>query len=68
MTSAPYTMKNGVKLVNLLGIVHRLQNIEGTSFAHFPALVLSQARTSSSSWVGMRGFRLYSIRPLACST
>jgi hypothetical protein len=33
--------KNSVKLVDLLSIVHRLQSTEGTSVAHFIALVLS---------------------------
>jgi hypothetical protein len=49
MISEPYTLKNGVKLVDLLGIVCKLQSIEGTSMAHFLALVLSQAWTSSPS-------------------
>jgi hypothetical protein len=40
-TSDPYTIKNGVKLVDLLGIVWRLQSNERTSAAHFPALGLS---------------------------
>jgi hypothetical protein len=39
--SVPYTMKNGVKPVNLSGVVHKLQNTEGTSAAHLPAWVLS---------------------------
>jgi hypothetical protein len=47
--SAPYTMKNGVKLVDLLGIVRKFQRIEGTSATHFPAQVLSQEWTSSPS-------------------
>jgi hypothetical protein len=51
MAFTPYTMKNDVKFVGLLGIVRRLQNTEGTLIAHFPAFVLSQAWTSSPSWV-----------------
>jgi hypothetical protein len=47
--SALYTMKNGVKLVDLLGIVRKFQSTEGTSATHFPAQVLSQAWTSSPS-------------------
>jgi hypothetical protein len=43
MTSTPYTMKSGVKLVDLLGVVHRLQSTKGTLAAHFPAMVLSRA-------------------------
>jgi hypothetical protein len=31
--SAPYTIKNGVKLVDLLGVVRRLQSTEGSSAA-----------------------------------
>jgi hypothetical protein len=31
MTSALYTMKKRVKLVDLLGVVHRLQSTEGTT-------------------------------------
>jgi hypothetical protein len=46
MASASYTIKNGVKLVDLLGIVRKLQNIKRTSVADFPALVLSWAKTS----------------------
>jgi hypothetical protein len=30
-----------VKLVDLLGVVYRLQSTEGTSATHFPAQVLS---------------------------
>jgi hypothetical protein len=41
MTSEPYTIKNGVKLVDLLGIVRKLQSTMGTSVNHFLALVLS---------------------------
>jgi hypothetical protein len=66
MTSAPYTMKKGVKLVDLLDVVHMIQSTEGTSTTHFLTLVLSQAWTSSPSWVRMRGFRPRSIMPLAC--
>jgi hypothetical protein len=47
--SKPYTIKNGVKLVNPLGVVHRLQSTEGMSVDHFLALVLSRAWTSSCS-------------------
>jgi hypothetical protein len=36
-------MKNGVKRVDLFGIVRNLQSTEGTSAAHFPAWVLSHA-------------------------
>jgi hypothetical protein len=36
------TMKNGVKPVDLLGIVRKLQSTKGTSAAHFPTRVLSQ--------------------------
>jgi hypothetical protein len=61
-------MKNGVKLVDLLGIIHRLQSTEGTSAAHCPARVLRQAWTSSPSWVRMRGFKRCSIILLARST
>jgi hypothetical protein len=49
MTSEPYTIKNGVKLVDPLGVVHRLQSTEGMSVDHFLALVLSRAWTSSCS-------------------
>jgi hypothetical protein len=45
MASTPYTMKNGVNFVKLLGIVHRLQSTKGTSIAHFLVGVLSQAWT-----------------------
>jgi hypothetical protein len=45
MASTPYTIKDGVKLVDLLGIVRKLQNTKRTSVAHFPALVLSRAKT-----------------------
>jgi hypothetical protein len=38
--------KNGVKLLDLLGVVRKLQSTEGTSAAHFSTLVLSQAKTS----------------------
>jgi hypothetical protein len=41
MTSEPHTIKNGVKLVELLDVIRKLQSIEGTSAAHFPTLVLS---------------------------
>jgi hypothetical protein len=41
-TSESYTIKNGVKLVNLLGNVHKLQSTEGSSTVHFS----SQAKTS----------------------
>jgi hypothetical protein len=41
MTSNPYTINNGVNLVDLLGIVHWLQSTEGTLKGHFSALVLS---------------------------
>jgi hypothetical protein len=61
--SEPYTIKNDVKLVDLLGVVRTLQSTEGTSAAHFLALVLSRAWTSSPSWVRMRGFGPYNIRP-----
>jgi hypothetical protein len=57
-----------VKLVDLLGIVCRLQNIEETLAAHFLALVLSRVWMSWPSWVRMWGFRPCSIRPFACST
>jgi hypothetical protein len=40
-TSAPYTMKKGLKFVDLLGVVRKLQSTEGTSTVHFPARVLS---------------------------
>jgi hypothetical protein len=49
MASALYTMKKGVKLVDLFDVVRRLQNTEGTSATHFLALVLSRAWTSSPS-------------------
>jgi hypothetical protein len=45
MASTSYTIKDGVKLVDLLGIVRKLQNTKRTSVAHFPALVLSRAKT-----------------------
>jgi hypothetical protein len=45
-TSEPYTIKNDVKLVDLLGAVHKLQRTEGTSSAHLLALVLRQVQTS----------------------
>jgi hypothetical protein len=32
-------MEKGVKLVDLLGVIHMLQIAEGTSAAHFLALV-----------------------------
>jgi hypothetical protein len=51
--SVPYTMKKGVKFVNLLGVVLKLQSIKGTSAAHFLDQVLSRAWTSSPSWVRM---------------
>jgi hypothetical protein len=35
-------MQNGVKPVDLLGVVHKLQSTEGTSAAHLPARVLSR--------------------------
>jgi hypothetical protein len=41
--------KKGVKLVDLLGIVHMIYSTEGTLEAHFPALVLSQAWTFEPS-------------------
>jgi hypothetical protein len=47
MTSEPYTITSGVKLVDLLVVVHRLQSTEETSVAHFLTLVLSRAWTSS---------------------
>jgi hypothetical protein len=47
--SAPYTMKNSMKLVDLLGIVRQLQSTEGTLAAYFPALVLRWVRRSSPS-------------------
>jgi hypothetical protein len=61
-------MKKGVKFVDLLGIVCKLQSTEGTLDAHFLSQVVSQAWISSPSWVMMQGFRPYSIMPLACST
>jgi hypothetical protein len=67
-SATPYTMKNRLKLFDLLVIVRKLQSTEGTSAAHFPTLVLSQVCTSSPSKVRMRGFRPCIIRPLACST
>jgi hypothetical protein len=42
-------MKNNVKLVDLLGVAHRLQSTEGTSMAHFSTLVLRWVWTSSPS-------------------
>jgi hypothetical protein len=47
-----------------LGVIRKIQSTEGTSAAHFSTLVLSQASTSSPSWVRMQGFRPCSIRPL----
>jgi hypothetical protein len=41
--------KKGVKLVDLLGLVHMIYSTEGTLEAHFPALVLCQAWTSEPS-------------------
>jgi hypothetical protein len=35
-TSAPYTMKNGVKPFDLLGVIRKLQSTEGISATHFP--------------------------------
>jgi hypothetical protein len=61
-------MKNWVKLVDPLGVIHRLQSTEGTSAAHFPAQVLSQAWMSWPSWLRMQGFRPYGIMSLARST
>jgi hypothetical protein len=61
-------MKNGVKLAEWLGVVHKLKSTKGTSAAHFPALVLSRAKVSRPSWVRMRGFRPGSIIPFACLT
>jgi hypothetical protein len=58
----------GDLLVDLLGVVCRLQSTKGTSTAHFLALVLRQAWTSLPSWVRMQGFRPYNIMPLAHST
>jgi hypothetical protein len=46
-------MKKGVKFVNLLGVVLKLQSIKGTLAAHFLDQVLSRAWTSSPSWVRM---------------
>jgi hypothetical protein len=66
--AAPYTMMNDVKLVDLLGIVRRLQSTEGTSATNFLALVLNQAWTSSPSRVRMQGFRPCIIKSLARST
>jgi hypothetical protein len=34
-------MKKGLKFVDLLGVVRKLQSTEGTSAVHFPARVLS---------------------------
>jgi hypothetical protein len=68
MASEPYTIKNGVKLVDLLGIVCRLHSTEGTSAAHLPAVVLNRAWTSSLSLLRMWGLRHCSISLLACST
>jgi hypothetical protein len=45
MTSESYTIKNSVKLVDLLGVVRKLQSIEGTLATNFLALVLSWAWT-----------------------
>jgi hypothetical protein len=61
-------MKNDMKLVDLFGVVRKLQSTEGTSTAHFPTLVLSRVWMSSPSWERMWGFRPYSIKLLACST
>jgi hypothetical protein len=65
MAFEPYTIKNGVKLVDLLSVVYILQSTEGTSAAHLSALVLSRVWTSSLSWVRMRCFKPCSIKPLA---
>jgi hypothetical protein len=62
MASEPYTIKNGVKLVDLLVIVRRLQSTEGTSVAHFLTQVLNRAWTSWPSLVRMSGFRPCRIR------
>jgi hypothetical protein len=43
MTSELNTIKNGVKLVDMLGIVHWFESIEGTLAAHVPVLVLNRA-------------------------
>jgi hypothetical protein len=68
IASESYSIKKCVQLVDLLGVVCKLLTTEGTSVAHFSSLVLSQAWTSSPSWVRMQGFKPCSIRPLACST
>jgi hypothetical protein len=62
MASEPYTIKNGVKLVDLLVIVRRLQSTEGTSVAHFLTQVLNRVWTSWPSLVRMSGFRPCRIR------
>jgi hypothetical protein len=61
-------MKNGVKLVERLGVVHKLKSTKGTSVTHFSALVLSQAKVSRPSWVTIWGFRPYNIIPFDCLT
>jgi hypothetical protein len=66
--SALYTMKKGVKLVDMLGMVHKLHSTEGTSAAHSPALALSRTCTISPSWVRICGFRPCSIMLLVCLT
>jgi hypothetical protein len=43
MVSTPYSIKKGVKFVDLLGVICKLQSTEGTSVTHFSARVLSQA-------------------------
>jgi hypothetical protein len=60
--------ENGVKLVERLGVVHKLKSTKGTSVAHFSALVLSQAKVSRPSWVRIWGFRPCSIIPFDCLT
>ena len=58
--SAPYTIKNGVNLVDLLGVVRKLHNTDVSSSAQAPA-----ARRSGASRRGLIPLR---IRPFALST
>ena len=57
---APYTRKNGVKPVDLFGVVHRLQRTAGSSSSQQPA--------DCSSGMTSRGLMPERMSPFARST
>jgi hypothetical protein len=60
IASAPYTRKNGVNHVALLGVVLRLHTTAGSSWSHF--------RPDLFSWSKILGLSPCRIMPLARST